>query len=125
MSILSLIPMLKPPAQDANPGSQFLTIGLIVVLFALYYFFISRPQRAKQKEEQAKRESVKKGDKIVSIGGIHGQVVIVKEKTIVITINNQGTRMELSKRAVASVSSEPDELDLETADVASEKENNN
>ncbi len=122
MSILSLIPMLKPPAQaEAAPGSQFLTIGLIVVLFGLYYFFISRPQRARQKEEQAKREAVKKGDKIVSIGGIHGQVVLVKENSIVITINNQGTRLELSKRAVASVSSEPSELELEASDVAENK----
>ena len=59
------------------------------------------PQTKKSKAQKKFRENLKKGDKIVTIGGIHGKIVEVKEKTVVIEVGTAGTKMTLEKSAVA------------------------
>ncbi|MDR0389717.1 MAG: preprotein translocase subunit YajC [Spirochaetaceae bacterium] len=84
----------------AAPGfTQFIPLVLIVVIF---YFFIIRPQSKKQKETQRMLGALKKGDKIVTIGGIHGVVQSVKEGTVIIKVD-ENTKMEFTRSAVSQV----------------------
>jgi preprotein translocase subunit YajC len=75
--------MMQPEGQDANPLMSFLPLLLIVVVF---YFFMIRPQMKRQKEIRKFRESLAKGDKVVTTGGIYGRIVEVKETTIILEI---------------------------------------
>jgi len=77
---------------------QFLPLILIVLVF--YLFFI-RPQMRKSKEQRKFREALKKGDKVVSIGGIHGKVIEVGEKTVTMDVGNQ-VKMTFEKSAISA-----------------------
>ncbi len=101
--MLSLLPaMPAPEASAAGGGSMmttFITFGLII---AIFYFLIIRPQKKREKETKEMLASIKKGDKVVSIGGIHGTVTIVKETTVVIKVDDN-TRIEFSRNAISSI----------------------
>lgn len=73
--------------QQAQPGgSMWSSLIFIVLLIVVFWLFFIRPQSKKAKEEQKFRESLKKGDKVVTIGGFHGKVVEVKETTVIISL---------------------------------------
>ena len=76
---------------------QFLPLLLIILVF--YLFFI-RPQMKKSKDQKKFREALKKGDKIVTIGGIHGKILELKETTAIIEVGNQ-VKMTIEKSAIA------------------------
>ncbi len=80
-----------------NPIMTFLPLILIVVVF---YFFMIRPQSKKAKEAKQFRESMAKGDKVVTIGGIHGKIVELKEQYVVLQIAN-GVDIKVTKSAVS------------------------
>ncbi|SRR5690554_151843 len=75
--------MMQPEGAEANPLMSFLPLLLIVVVF---YFFMIRPQMKRQKEVRKFRESLAKGDKVVTTGGIYGKIVEVKETSIILEI---------------------------------------
>jgi preprotein translocase subunit YajC len=88
----------------ANPTGQMVsTLVTFGLVFVVFYFLIIRPQNKKQKDMQKMIAGVKKGDKIVTIGGIHGTVYSVKEGTVVVKVDDD-CRIEFSKSAVATVS---------------------
>ena len=78
------------------------TILMLVVLFALMYFLMIRPENKRKKQAQEMRDSLKKGDTITTIGGIVGKIVMVKPDTIVIETSDDRVRMELTKWAVST-----------------------
>jgi len=84
---------------QGSPGGimSFLPIILIVVVF---YFFMIRPQMKKQKEEKKFREELKKGDKVVTIGGIHGKIAEIEGATIILEVATN-TRLTFEKSAVS------------------------
>ena len=84
--------------QAQSSGST--TLIFFVLIFAVMYFFMIRPQIKKQKKEQAYRQSLKMGDKIVTIGGIHGKIVEIGQKTFVIDVHG-GTKIKVEKSAVS------------------------
>lgn len=104
---MSFIPLLQDAANNAaaNPLAQYSSILMFVPLIAIFYFFIIRPQNKKQKEAEKMRSSVQKGDKIITIGGIHGTVSSVKEKTIVLKVED-GAKIEFERSAISSVISD-------------------
>ena len=59
---------------------------MMILIFVVFYFFMIRPQSKKQKELQAQRDALKKGDKVVTAGGIYGEIKDVKENAVLITI---------------------------------------
>ena len=59
---------------------------MMILIFVVFYFFMIRPQTKKQKELQKQRESMKKGDKVVTAGGIYGEIKEVQDTTFIITI---------------------------------------
>jgi preprotein translocase subunit YajC len=75
---------------------SILMLGLMVLVF---YFFMIRPQMKKQKELKKFREGLKAGDKIVSIGGIHGKILEVSDSTVL--VQSEGTKLRLEKSAVS------------------------
>ena len=84
--------------QVAGTGtSSLIMFGMI---FAVMYFFMIRPQIKKQKKEREYRSALKKGDKVVTIGGIHGKISDVKEDTFIVEIMG-GNTLKIEKSAVS------------------------
>jgi len=83
--------------QKGTNWSSYLFIGLIIVVF---YFFMIRPQSKRAKEERKFREALKKGDKVVTIAGIHGKILELDETTAVIETEGQG-KLRIEKAAIA------------------------
>lgn len=83
-------------ATGANPMSLI----IMVAMFALMYFFMIRPQKKKQKEEQEMRDSIQIGDEITTIGGIMGRVVTVKDDSIVIETGTDRTKLKMQRWAI-------------------------
>ena len=77
------------------------SIIMIVLLFAVMYFFMIRPENKRKKQAEEMRNSLKKGDVITTIGGIVGKVVMVNPNTIVIETSDDRARLELTKWAVS------------------------
>lgn len=83
-------------------NSQWITLLYIVVLFALLYFVLIRPQQQRQKKHQQMIRNLKVNDPIITIGGIYGTIVKIKEDTFVIRVADN-VRMEILKTAVGQV----------------------
>jgi preprotein translocase subunit YajC len=83
MNKMNTILMMQPQGQDANPLMSFLPLLLIIVVF---YFFMIRPQIKRQKEVRQFRESLAKGDKVVTTGGIYGKIIELKDTTVILEI---------------------------------------
>lgn len=77
-------------------------ILIYAVIFGAMYFLMIRPQRKKQKEEQKMRENLQVGDEIVTIGGIYGRVVSLKEDTIVIESQSDHSKITIARWALQS-----------------------
>ena len=76
---------------------QIIMLVLIVVVF---YFFMIRPQMKKQKEIKKFRENMKKGDKVVTLGGIHGKILEINDSTIL--LDCEGSKIRFEKSAISS-----------------------
>jgi len=83
--------------QGGNPYGTLIMFGLIAVVF---YFFMIRPQTRRAKKTKQFREGLKKGDKIVTIGGIHGKVVDVSDSNVLIEAEG-GQKLRIEKSAVS------------------------
>jgi len=101
MNFLQFLLLAKPPADGESGGgggmSMLLMLGAIILVF---YFFMIRPQQRKQKQMSNFRDNLKRGDKIVTIGGIHGKITDVQEGTFIIEVED-GTKLRIEKAAVA------------------------
>jgi preprotein translocase subunit YajC len=101
-TLFSTLPLLQEPAAQGGLGEMVPMLLMMGGVFAVFYFLIIRPQRKKQKESKEMLNALKKGDKIVTIGGIRGSIQDVKEKTIVIKVDDN-TKIEFTKDAVSGV----------------------
>lgn len=81
--MMNIILMMQPEGSESNPLMSMLPLLLIVVVF---YFFMIRPQMKRQKEVRKFRDSLAKGDKVVTTGGVYGKIVEVKETVIILEI---------------------------------------
>ena len=101
MNLLSIILMGQPAtggtASSSSTWYSFLPLILIVVVF--YLFFI-RPQMKRSKDQKKFRESLDKGQKIITIGGIHGRIVEIQDTTVTIEVEGQ-VRLRVEKSAIA------------------------
>lgn len=82
---------------------QYGGIIMMVVLFALMYFMMIRPQKKKDKEIKAMRDSLATGDEVITIGGIHGKIVKVNDEIVVLEMPHAKQRIEFSKWAIGNV----------------------
>ncbi|MDR2784798.1 MAG: preprotein translocase subunit YajC [Treponema sp.] len=106
MNSLKMFLLMGSPDGAAGGSGNFITtlipFALIIVIF---YFFIIRPQNKKQKETQKMLSALKKGDRVVTIGGLHGVIQSVKESTVIMKVD-ENTKLEFSRSAVSSVSAQ-------------------
>ena len=72
------------------------SLFMLAGMFGIMYLFMIRPQMKRQKEAKAFRDAVKKGDQVVTIGGVHGKVVSVSEKTVVLEFESGKARVDKS-----------------------------
>ena len=78
------------------------TVIMLVLMVAVFYFMLIRPENKRKKEAEQMRSSVKKGDQITTIGGIVGTVVDVKENNIVVETSADQVRIEFAKWAIST-----------------------
>lgn len=89
-------------AANGNPMMQFLP--LLIIMFAIMYFLIIRPQKQKEKKRLAMISNVRKQDKIVTTGGVHGVIVSVKEKEVVVRVDDaKDVKLRIDKSAITTV----------------------
>ena len=92
----------EPANAGGGMGGTLVMIIYLVVIFGAMYFLMIRPQRKKQKEEKKMRENLQIGDEIVTIGGIHGRVISLKEETMVIESMSDHSKMTIARWALQS-----------------------
>ena len=108
--IFSVLPLLLGAPEASGVGgttggggaqliTMLVTFGLIIVVF---YFLVIRPQNKKQKDAKKMLQSIKRGDRVVTIGGMHGSVESVKEDAVVLKVD-ENVRLKFSKSAVSQV----------------------
>jgi len=78
------------------------TVGPLVIMFAIFYFLLIRPQQKRQKQVKEMQDNLSKGDKIVTIGGLHGTVDALDDLTIVLKCGD-GTRLTYDRQAIREV----------------------
>ena len=91
--------------QAAAGNNGYMTILMLVLMFVVMWIFMIRPQRKQQKELENFRNSLKKGDKVVTIGGIYGTVCEIKETSVLIEVDNN-VKIRVSKQALVKDFSE-------------------
>ena len=79
------------------------SIVMLVVMLAIFYFLLIRPENKRKKQAEEMRSSLKKGDWITTIGGVYGRVVTITDRTVVIETSEDRVRVEFVKSAVGSV----------------------
>lgn len=85
--------------EGANAGGGMSGFIMIAAMIAIFYFFMIRPQQKKQKEIKKFREAIKKGDKVITAGGIYGRIVDVEETTFMIEIDSN-VKIRIDKNSV-------------------------
>lgn len=94
---------LAQAATTANSGQGMLfTWGPLVLMFVVLYFLLIRPQQKRQKTRNMMLSALKKGDKVVTIGGLHGSIQEITDDTVVLRVNDV-TRMTFDRSAIQSV----------------------
>ena len=94
----SCVPAEGATAEDSTTSTLYM-VGFLVVIFALFYFVMIRPQRKRQKEQQQMIASIQKGDKVITAGGIFGVVDSVREDSVVMKVEG-GTLLRVAKGSV-------------------------
>lgn len=87
-------------APTGEGGGGYSSLIFLVLIMVVFYFFFIRPQAKKAKDLKKYREALKKGDRIVTIGGIHGKIVESQETTFTIEVED-GSRFRIEKSAIA------------------------
>lgn len=85
------------PSQQANPILSFLPL---ILMFVVFYFLLIRPQQKRQKEVAQMIKNLKKGDRIVTTGGLIGTVMALHDDYVVLKVGDQDTKMEVLRSAI-------------------------
>jgi preprotein translocase subunit YajC len=140
--VLSNAPLLMAPTGgggEGGPASILPTLITFGLVFLIFYFLIIRPQNKKQKQQKEMLQSLEKGDRVVTIGGIRGTIQSLKEEVVTLKVGGNST-LEFTRNSISSVlekkgSSKPkqqkakqtqveedsDEAEAETADTEAEE----
>ncbi len=118
---------LSSGASSSAAGNSTQMIILMVVLLVVMYFMMIRPQKKRQKEEQEMRAALEIGDEIITIGGIVGRVVTIREEDIVIETGADRTKMKIQRWAINTnvTKTEQHKKEVEAARAAAKEKKNN
>ena len=118
---MSFIPFLQAAGQNVAGSAGLLGTAVpMILIIVIFYFFLIRPQNKKQKETEKMLNALKKGDKVITIGGIHGVISSVQEKTVIIKVD-ENTKLEFNRSAVSSVELSDEEKAKLEAEAAAKK----
>ena len=98
--------MFKTILLQAGDGGGLSSLILFGGIALVFYFFMIRPQQKKQKEQKKFIEEIKRGDQVVTIGGIHGKVLTVEDDTVSLEID-KGVKITIQKSSISLDSSRP------------------
>ena len=87
----------------ASDPSGLLTIGMLVLMFVVLYFLIIRPQKKQEKEVSQMRDNLQVGDEVTTIGGIIGEIISIKDETVMIETGKDKTRIRFLRSAIRCV----------------------
>jgi preprotein translocase subunit YajC len=101
-TILALM-LFAPPTGGQTPN-PIVTYVPLVLIFIVFYFFMIRPQQKKQKEREKLMDSIKRGDKVITIGGIHGTVagIETEKKTVLVQVADN-VKIKFERSAIANI----------------------
>jgi preprotein translocase subunit YajC len=99
---LTRLPLLQAAPQGDSTVQMVMMLGTVAAVILVFYFLIIRPQNKKQKALKKMLESMNKGDKVVTIGGMRGTIHAVKEQTVIIKADDE-VKLEFNKNAIAQV----------------------
>lgn len=107
--LIALLLMFMQPSGQGDGGGGGITGTLIMfgLIFVIFYFMIVRPQQRRQKERQKMLEALKKGDKVLTAGGIHGVIIGIEDKTVLVQIAD-GVKVKVDRGSVSAVVKEGD-----------------
>ncbi len=104
MNYVTVLALAAPNAQQGGQqANPILAFAPIILMFAVFYFLLIRPQQKRQKKHDDMIKNVKKGDKVVTTGGIIGIVVGVKDSQVVLKVGDGETKIEFLKSAISQV----------------------
>ncbi len=92
-----------PPSEGGAEPSPFVQLIPFVLIIAVIYFFMIRPQQKKQKEREKILDALKKGDRVVTIGGLHGTIVEINTEKKTVLIEAGGVRLRFDRSAISTV----------------------
>lgn len=101
----TIMTYLDTTASDGSGGGggTWFTLVLLVGMIAVFYFFIIRPQKKQEKQVAQMRESLSVGDEIVTIGGIIGTVLIIKDDKLMIETGNDKTKLTILRSSIKTI----------------------
>jgi preprotein translocase subunit YajC len=102
MSVAAVLGQCAQQPEGGGGSGGLLSLWPIALIFVIFYFLLIRPQQKKQKQHQKMLESIKKGDRVVTSGGMYGTVVGVKENAVVLKIA-ENVKVEFAKSAVTHI----------------------
>jgi preprotein translocase subunit YajC len=97
--------MLNTIFLQAQPGGGYGTLIMFGLIIVVFYFFMIRPQQKKAKDQKVFREGLKKGDNVVTIGGLHGKIASIESDDTLIIEVDKGIKLKYEKAAVSMESS--------------------
>ena len=100
--VMILMAQQNPNGGTATKGGAYSSLIMIILLIVIFWLFFIRPQSKKAKEQKKFQEELKKGDKIVTIGGIHGKIDEISEGSSTVVIETEGSKMRIEKSAINS-----------------------
>lgn len=110
--LISHLPPLTPILLVGQSGSgSGGIVGLLfplVLIIGVFYFFIYRPQQKREQEHQEMVDNLEQGDKIVTVGGIHGTIQTIDDDSILAQVDSKGTRLRFDKDSIASLANDED-----------------
>ncbi len=99
MNLLSIL-LMAPQGQGGGSQSTWWSLLPLVLIIVVFYLFFIRPQMKRSKDQKKFRENLQKGQKVITIGGIHGRIVEIQDTTVTIEVEGQ-VRLKVEKSAIA------------------------
>ena len=97
--MLNVILLQAASGTESSAGGGMMSLLMIVMLIAIFYFFMIMPQQKKQKKINAFRDSLQKGDKVMTAGGIYGRIREIKDNYVMLEIDNNVT-IKIDKNSI-------------------------
>lgn len=99
--LVAYSPVLLVGQSGDGSGGLFGLLLPLILIGLVFYFFIYRPQQKREEEHQEMVDSLEQGDKVVTIGGIHGTIQRIDDDSVLAQVDSKGTKLRIDKQAIA------------------------